>query len=220
MSNFKACFISDTHNFHNDLELPDADILFHTGDFTLIGDHSEVYDFNEWLGTLKQFAYKVVIAGNHDKCVGMDQFYGVKHITNAIYLQNSAVEIEGFKIWGSPMTPAFQQMRAGLTFYTNSDREAKGVWRGMPRDTDILLTHGPPYGYLDVVVRNWDYMMTEHVGDKMLLDKVNKVKPKYHAFGHVHEGYGIHETDDTTFINCSVINGAYNLVNEPIVMYL
>jgi len=116
----KIVMISDTHTYHHDLELPDADILFHCGDFTLMGNPLEVLNFNDWLGTLKQFNHIVVIAGNHDKCVGEDPMFGYKQLTNAIYLQNSGVDLEGFYIWGSPMTPSFHGMRGGLTFYTNA----------------------------------------------------------------------------------------------------
>ncbi len=227
----KIVMISDTHTYHHDLELPDADILFHCGDFTLMGNPLEVLNFNDWLGTLKQFNYIVVIAGNHDKCVGEDPMFGYKQITNAIYLQNSGVDLEGFYIWGSPMTPSFHGMRGGLTFFTNGDREAKKIWRGMPKKVDILITHGPPWGILDEV-QNYSYGETyrsgeppiEHTGDKMLLSKVIQFKPKYHMFGHIHEGYGILKTDDTqpyggcTFINASSVNAAYGMENKPLVM--
>lgn len=212
------------------MELPDGDILFHCGDFTLMGNPLEVLHFNDWLGTLKQFNHIVVIAGNHDKCVGEDPMFGYKQLTNAIYLQNSGITLYDYKIWGSPMTPAFNGMRSGLTFYTNGDKEAKNAWKGMPKDTDILLTHGPPFGILDEVKRfpnrgqtyreDEEIIWRENVGDKMLLDKVNKVKPKYHAFGHVHEGYGIFEGKDTTFINCSVVDHSYNMKNNPIEVWI
>lgn len=229
----KIVMISDTHTYHHDLDLPDGDILFHCGDFSLLGNPLEVMEFNDWLGTQKQFAHRVVIAGNHDHCVGEDPMFGYKQLTNAIYLQNSGIDLEGFYIWGSPMTPSFNGMRDGLTFFTNGDREAKNIWRGMPKKTDILMTHGPPFGILDEVERfergetyRADELPIEHTGDKMLLSKVIQIKPKLHMFGHIHEGYGIFETDDTqpyggcTFINASSVNPRYNLVNKELVMYI
>ena len=222
----KIVMISDTHTYEHELDLPDGDLLIHSGDFTLEGKAHEVYDFNNWLGKQKQFNDKIVIAGNHDLCVGEDPMFGYKHLTNAIYLQNSGIQIDDTYFWGSPMTPSFHGMRGGLTFYTNSDGEAKKAWAGMPKKTNFLITHGPPHGILDEVYRSRYHkgidpeILVEHVGDKMLLDKVRKIKPKYHQFGHIHEGYGIMETDITTFINASCVNSAYGMENEPLVIYI
>ncbi len=215
----KIVMMSDSHMYHKDVKMPKGDILIHAGDFTMLGNPLEVFHFNEWLGTL-DYDYKIVIAGNHDKCVGEDPMFGMKNLTNCIYLQNSGITIEGLKFWGSPMTPAFNGMRSGLTFYTNNDREAKRVWAGVPKNLDFLITHGPPYGILDQVQRfDWGGMTyIDNVGDKMLKDKVLKTKPKYHVFGHIHEGYGIESWENTTFINASVLNESYNCVNKPIVI--
>lgn len=227
----KGVFLSDTHNFHMDVDVPDGDILFHSGDFTMSGTLSEVLDFHDWFVSLPH-PHKVLIAGNHDRCLGQDGILGMKIFTECHYLQNSGITIEGKKIWGSPMTPAFNGMREGLSFYTNGDREAKGVWSALPKDLDVLLTHGPPWGILDAVERTYftesekydelDSTFTEHVGDKMLLSKVIQKKPKVHSFGHIHEEYGVFERsrnppyDDTIFINCSVVDERYDVVNEPI----
>lgn len=220
----KIVCISDTHNFHHDVDVPDGDVLIHAGDFTLTGTLGEVVEFNEWLGTLDH-PYKIIIAGNHDRCLGENGTLGLKMFTNGIYLERSGKEIEGIKFWGAPMTPAFNGMRGGLTFYTNTNKEAKGVWRGMPKKLDVLITHGPPFGILDGVEK-YGYGETfrvgeptvEHCGDGMLASKVIANKPKYHIFGHIHEGYGRFTADyGTKFINCSVVNGAYNMVHKPIV---
>lgn len=63
-----------------------------------------------------------------------------------------------------------------------------------------------------------DLCIDGHVGCYDLGEKIKDVKPKYHIFGHIHEGYGIHETEYTTYINASVLDGDYNCVNEPIVI--
>ena len=223
----KIVCISDTHNYHHDVDVPDGDILIHAGDFTLAGSLGEVVEFNEWLGTLDH-NFKIVVAGNHDRCLGDNGTLGLKIFTNAIYLERSGTELMGIKFWGAPMTPAFNGMRGGLTFYTNSKKEAKGVWRGMPKKLDVLITHGPPKFILDGVER-YGYGQTfpsgekniEHCGDGMLASKVIANKPKYHVFGHIHEGYGRFTANyGTKFINCSVVNEAYNVVNKPIVIDL
>ena len=211
----KVVCISDTHNFHNHVDVPDGDILIHAGDFTLAGSLSEVLDFNDWLGTLDH-TYKIIIAGNHDRCLGQNDTLGFKMITNGTYLMNSGIDIDGIKIWGSPLTPAFKGMRGGLTFYADRDGKAmKRTWQGMPKKIDILITHGPPYGILDYVLYGADSGL--HVGDGMLAGKVIERKPRYHIFGHIHEGYGTFKADyGTKFINCSVVNASYNVVNKPI----
>jgi len=218
----KIVCMADSHNFHHHVNVPDGDILIHAGDFTMTGRLSEVVDFNEWLGKLNH-PYKIVVAGNHDRCLGENGTLGMKMFTNAIYLERSGTEIEGLKIWGAPMTPAFNGMRGGLTFYTNDDKEAKGVWGSMPKDLDILITHGPPFGILDEVIEYpyHDYSEIQNCGDRMLASKVIQRKPKYHIFGHIHEGYGRFKADyGTRFINCSVVDKAYNPINEPIVINL
>ncbi len=213
----KAVCISDTHTYHNDVKLPDADILIHAGDFTMVGSINEVLDFNEWLGKQEQ-TYKIIIAGNHDRCLGESETLGFKIISNGTYLLNSGIEIEGKKFWGSPMTLAFNGMRGGLTFHADRDGKAiKRTWQGMPKNVDVLITHGPPYAILDKVPR--PFMEDENCGDGILAAKVIERKPKYHVFGHIHEGYGTFKAEyGTTFVNCSVVNEAYNLVNEPIVI--
>lgn len=64
----RIMFISDTHNKHRDLLLPEnVDILIHAGDFTLRGKEHEVKDFSNWLGEVP-IKHKIVVAGNHDLC--------------------------------------------------------------------------------------------------------------------------------------------------------
>jgi len=59
-----------------------------------------------------------------------------------------------------------------------------------------------------------------HVGCAELKRAVNRVKPRVHVFGHVHEGYGVLKQQPTTFINACSVNRAYKPVNKPIVFDL
>lgn len=81
----------------------------------------------------------------------------------------------------------------------------------IPENTDILVTHGPPYGVLDL------NMHKQHTGCKDLLNQVLKIKPKLHVFGHIHEGYGVFKNENITFFNASSANIAYKLTNKPLV---
>lgn len=127
--------------------------------------------------------------------------------SNVIYLNNRAYQIEGIKLWGSPVTPDFE----GWAFGRNRN-QMKDHWKYMPKEIDILITHTPPFGILD--------KSSQHIslGCKELLDKVKKIKPKYHVFGHVHASYGIAKIDNTTFINASNLNTYKGLINPPIIL--
>ena len=205
-------FISDTHGEHQNLQLPKIEaektMLIHTGDMSKMGREDEIKDFLNWF-EMQDYKYKVFIAGNHDFLFEKNPTLAESSIpSNCIYLNNSSVEIEGIKIWGSPITPRFYDW----AFNCDRGEKIRNYWQQIPLDTDILLTHGPAYGILD---------QTKHglqVGCEELIGFVEKIKPKIHAFGHIHEAYGKVTNFDTTFINASVLDIRYKLVNQPILI--
>lgn len=81
----------------------------------------------------------------------------------------------------------------------------------IPPGTNILITHGPVHGILDRTVDS------QQVGCEDLLHIVQTIKPKYYIGGHIHEAYGVITKEGTTFINASVLDEEYKLVNSPIV---
>lgn len=207
----KIVAISDTHCRHKSIQLPKGDVLVHAGDISYKGTPSEVADFLHWFSSLP-FQHKLFIAGNHD-------FYFErtapaliqKAITAGVtYLNDSGVCINGIHIWGSPVTPWFYNW----AFNRRRGAEIARHWALIPADTNLLLTHGPPFGILDSVVNE------NHVGDKDLLRKIETVKPAVHVCGHIHESYGVLKRRGTTFINASVLNEKYELVNKPVVFEL
>jgi Icc-related predicted phosphoesterase len=197
--------ISDTHGYHDALNIPEADILIHAGDITSHGKIVEVMQFNEYLGTLHH-PVKIIIAGNHDFCFERDPEGCRALLTNAIYLQDQAVEIQGIRFYGSPWQPWFYDW----AFNLQRGSEIREKWDLIPEDTDILITHGPPFGLRDRVHQG------EQVGCRDLLKVVQRIKPRLHVFGHIHEGYGITHTEDTTFINASFCDAAYKPRNAPL----
>lgn len=199
----KIICIADTHNTYNDLILPDGDMLIVAGDIDTYHGKILFNLFNNWISSL-DYKYKIVIAGNHDK------YFAENNIVNTpyIYLNDSGVEIEGVKFYGSPVSPKFGHW----SFMKERGDESAKVWDKIPDDTDVLITHGPPYGILD------ETAFKNKVGCYDLLQRVLKVKPKYHIFGHIHEAYGIEKKGETTFINTSVVDFHYNLKNKPIVI--
>jgi len=136
--------IGDTHGFHRKLILPPGDILIHAGDFDG-RSVEEVDDFNAWLGTLP-FRHKLVVAGNHDLLFDRKPKLARAHLTNATYLQDSGVRLEGLNFWGSPVNSVI-----GDDWAFGRERLVKlrKHWDCIPNDTDVLITHEPPYGTLD-----------------------------------------------------------------------
>lgn len=201
---------SDTHGQHDALDIPDGDLLIFAGDMCRLGNLDEVRFFNAYLASLPH-QYKVVVAGNHDWPFEYDVTQARKALSAAYYLQDETIEIGGFKIYGSPWQPEFHSWAFNLP----RGESLQQKWAQIPTDTDILVTHCPPFLTLDRVLNE------ERVGCEMLQQTVEKiVKPKLHVFGHIHESYGIVEKAGTTYINACVCNERYRLFNQPIVFDL
>jgi Icc-related predicted phosphoesterase len=207
-------FISDTHETHHRLteQLPGGHVIVCAGDVSGRGYSRQVEDFLFWYSNLP-YRHKIFIAGNHDYLFE-DRPTIAKELLDkypeVIYLEQSEVVIDGVKFFGSPYTPRF------FDWAFNVDRgdAIREYWLKIPLDTDVLITHGPPKGHGDYTRRDH-----KNVGCWDLLDIVtSQVKPKYHVFGHIHEGYGVTKNDETTFINASSVDFMYNPVNAPIVM--
>ena len=208
----KLVLISDTHTMHEDLVLPQGDILIHSGDFTGRGKPHEVEEFFGWLERQsKNFKHIVFIAGNHELSFDYKSTWVVDAIkslpTNVHYLEDSEIIIDDIKFYGSPWQPEFFDWAFNLP----RGKKLEEKWEMIPNDTDVLITHGPPMYILDYTLRNMI-----NVGCLALYNKVIQIKPKLHVFGHIHEGYGIKEQDGTMFVNASSATARYELINKPI----
>jgi Icc-related predicted phosphoesterase len=205
MSRVRIVCISDTHGQHTKLRVPDGDILIHAGDFMTFGDMpKEIVDFNQWLGE-RPHEFKVVIAGNHDLMFERHPGAAKALLTNAIYLENSGTELAGLKLWGSPVQPEFNNW----AFNVARGAAIKRYWNMVPRDTDVLVTHGPPFGRLDK-----SHPSATHLGCEELAKTVELIKPRLHVFGHIHGGHGKTTANGTEFVNASVLSEAYHLVHD------
>ncbi len=198
--------ISDLHGDYPKLD--GGDLLIIAGDLVAYGKESEYKEFNSWL--CKQCYSKVVIIGGnqdrHLQKIRPDQRY----FSAGVYLCDSGTEFAGIKIWGSPWTPTFYNWH----FMLDRGAQIKEKWDLIPDDTDILITHGPPYGRLDETVKG------DHVGCENLWGALRRVQPRLHVFGHIHEGHGRLDLKgidhDVTLVNCSIMNERYEPVNKPI----
>ena len=202
--------LSDTHCQTNQLWVPDGDVLIVAGDVCLGGYDHELLLFDKFLEQLPH-KHKLIIAGNHDWALEDAEVEEIKGLVkNALYLEDSGVDIEGIKFWGSPWQPVF----CNWAFNLPRGQPLADIWALIPDDTDILITHTPPYGILDQIYSG------EHVGCEDLREALQRVLPKVHIFGHIHEGYGVLRENGTTFINASVCDERYRPVNTPIVIDL
>ncbi|MEM0998613.1 MAG: metallophosphatase domain-containing protein [Bacteroidota bacterium] len=204
----RIVFISDTHNRHADLELPAGDLLVHAGDFSSRGREWEVREFMAWFSQ-QSHARKVVVAGNHDFLAENDPAAFAALVPAGVdYLNDSGVEIGGLQIWGSPVQPEFYDW----AFNRKRGPEIARHWALIPEGTDLLVTHGPPYGALDKTTRG------EPVGCKDLRKLVEAIRPRIHVFGHIHEAYGTYTEAGVHYINASSLDERYLLRHAPVVV--
>lgn len=190
-----------------DFSVPEGDILIIAGDVCSYGKVSELEIFDEFLSSLPH-SLKLLVAGNHDWPFTNHTLAESKRLVrHAVYLQDDAFEFYGMKFWGSPWQPWF------LNWAFNLPRGSKlaEVWSKIPDDTDVLITHSPPYGILDM-------FEGDKVGCEDLAKALKRVRPKVHVFGHIHQGYGTEARDGTIYINASLRNEKYWFVNDPIVI--
>lgn len=207
----KIIAISDTHNLHDKLVIPECDILIHSGDATGRGHMEEIIPFLNWLS--KQPAkYKVFVPGNHDwGFEKQPELYRNECSERGItLLMDEMAELDGIKIWGSPVQPFF----CAWAFNRHRGEDIKKHWDLIPKGIDILVTHGPPYGFLD------ENMLGQRCGCEDLLYKILEVRPKAHVFGHLHDGYGQKSFDGIKFYNAASCDERYNCVNAPLEILL
>jgi Icc-related predicted phosphoesterase len=177
-----------THGFHDSIKIEDGvDMLIHTGDFSNYRDPS--LNFNEVIGFLNWYEaqnvrYKVLIAGNHDTSIEKRLITpGDIAARGIVYLEHQTTEIEGLNIFGSPFTPTF-----GTWSFMRARDKMHKLWKNIDDNTDIIISHGPPRGILDLTENRDGYL--EMCGDASLLKHCERVKPKHVFFSHIHNrGY-------------------------------
>jgi Icc-related predicted phosphoesterase len=209
----KLTFISDTHTKHNQLNLTGGDVLIHSGDFMNSGYvRNNIMDFLDWF-VEQPYKQKIFISGNHDRYF-QNNTEEVRDILGSIYgglvsyLEDDGTNIGDVNVWGSPWQPEFFNWAYNLP---RQGTELKEKWDMIPENTDILITHGPPHGYLDKLPN-----IPDNLGCELLRERVDIIKPKIHVFGHIHYGYGYVTNGDTHFINAAVLNEQYIHEHKPI----
>ena len=219
--------ISDTHGMHGKIaRVPEGHVLIHAGDFSSTGEAHQVASLEKWMSCLPH-EHKIVIAGNHDVTFHSDYYErkwklyhrhrqqdhaAVRKIltesANVTYLEDSETTVFGLRVYGSPWQPEF----CDWAFNLQRGESCAAKWQQIPDGIDVLVTHGPPAGHGDLC-RESRY----HAGCEQLLHRVQQLRPRYHVFGHIHEGYGVTSDGSTTYVNASTCNLDYKPVNPPIV---
>jgi predicted phosphodiesterase len=209
----RLVLLADTHTHQTELgALPSGDALILAGDlcnmFSKPGYDEQLSRLNRWLGE-QPFTYRLVIGGNHDGLLQSVAGQPFTRLSNATWLCDSGVTIEGIQFWGSPWTSgssgpmAFQLLPSNL----------KAKWDLIPHHTDVLITHGPPYGVLDQT--SWG-----HGGDEDLRDAVERTQPALHVFGHIHTARGIRKKGQTLYVNACVSGEDNEVVASAVVVDL
>lgn len=230
--------ISDTHSLQDNMlhEIPSGDVLIHAGDISNKGGEKDVTNFIHWFQNIQGFDMKIFISGNHDHCFEQvnkphhsRDYDWLRHLmseenlsqSDITYLEDNSTTLESpefsrpIKFYGSPWQPWFYDWAFNLP---RNGEEMEKKWLMIPEDTDVLITHGPPNGVLDLV-NNWRQPF-QNVGCELLRFHVERVKPALNVFGHIHEGYGVKNIEDTLFVNASICNPGYNPINKPIIIDL
>jgi Icc-related predicted phosphoesterase len=220
-------FLSDTHGRHEQVRLPPGDVLVHAGDFTRNGEIESVRSLSSYFEKQRlSFREIICIAGNHELTFHPRHYQEVwsefheecvdpaacrAALRNCVYLEDAShtTERDGgvgeIRVYGSPWTPRFFDW----AFNLSRGRAIREKWRLIPDSTDVLITHGPPLGRGDCVTHNHrvNGKSGGRVGCVDLLEEVQqRVRPRVHAFGHIHEDRGCWYDGTTLYINASNVD--------------
>lgn len=206
----KIWHISDTHTYHYLLQVPEnIDLIIFSGDCSNPrephANRDEVMNFIEWYSKIN--IPKIFIPGNHDtsieKGLVKPNDFTCKDI---IFLNNSYVVYNDIKFWGTPYTPSF-----GIGWAYNKQRhKMHDLWQEVPEDTNVLISHGPPKGILDLSYNQNNEL--EFCGCSAMKKHVQNKQYKAVLFGHIHncqdiinQGTMILTGLETIFSNGSVV---------------
>lgn len=204
----KVTIISDTHNQHEALGTLSGDVLVHCGDMFSFQDwnREHLHRLDSWFSH-QDFDLILCTGGNHDFVLEQALRENSQPFKNAVYLQDQKYKHNGVVFYGAPWTPQL----SGHAFY-GDDHMLREKWSLIPKDTNVLITHTPPYSVLDKSSRG----MT--LGCKRLAKAVKNIKPNIHCFGHVHNSAGLVRNRHTVFVNASSVNSRLQVIHKPVVL--
>jgi len=201
MERVRVVAIADTHLQHQDLVIPDGDLLVHAGDALQHGDLDELRRAADFFGALPH-PKKVFVAGNHEVCLEKRPAEARAILEDAgfLYLEDEAMTIDGLVFHGSPWQPKFRIWAFGA----KRGPELAAKWKKIPDRVDVLVTHGPPYGFGDRI--EWGGVI-RRVGCVDLAARVRELAPSLHLFGHIHQDPGVWTEGETVYANVTTDEG-------------
>jgi Icc-related predicted phosphoesterase len=199
----KIWHISDTHCQHNQLALPDEiDVVVHSGDASssidIVKNIAQLRNFFEWFSGL-QIKHKIFSPGNHDVSLHRN-FITKQEIEGAgiNLLLESGLTIDGINFWGSPWVP-----RYGDWAWMVDRSKLHQKWSHIPDDTNVLVTHGPPFSCLDATYNHKNDI--ELVGCRALQKRVKALNLDAHLFGHIHSDGDIQNNGTRTMLGLKTV---------------
>lgn len=205
--------ISDVHEQWHNLIIPSCDILISAGDYSYQGRPEVVRDFHMWLDE-QPATHIISVQGNHETWVEKNfieaKAIAQKECPDIHFIDEGLVEIDGLKIYGSAVTPFF-----GNWAWNKHPHEIGAHWDKIPDNTDILISHGPPYNILDICPDG------SKVGCYQLFSKIQQLKNlKVHIFGHIHHSAGSKYFNNVRYYNASICTETYKPLNPVTVIDL
>jgi len=214
--NLKILPISDIHGqphvfdyIVGDIDPDSYDIVICAGD---VWEGTGIKGKFKWMNFQNAIQKEIVmIQGNHDFWTST-AFDDVPEIH---LLHNESVTIDGVKFFGTPNTVNF-----GNWNHMNDEKSLFELWdKQMPDDIDVMLSHGPPFGYGDNCNQPvYGNTADSHLGSKALAEIILNKNPQYVFCGHIHTGDRVTEMDNGTKIhNVSCLDEAYKFMefNPP-----
>jgi Icc-related predicted phosphoesterase len=193
------------------VEIPPCDLLLIAGDvsFAFKGDLRAKHaflagEFKDWLERAPAEEV-VLVAGNHDQSI---EAWGLPDGLRCHYLLDEAIELFGLTMWGTPWQPWFHDWAFNAP-YRDGEAFLAAKFEPIPGGIDIIVGHGPPYGYGDLT-------RDTHVGSTAMTETLERVKPRLMVCGHIHPAYGRYRLGETEIVNASVVDNEYRPVN-PVV---
>jgi Icc-related predicted phosphoesterase len=163
--------------------------------------------FRAWLNQVPA-RHVVAVAGNHDFV-----FERAPELLPALrwhYLLHNTVTLDGLLIWGAPYQLPFYDWA-----FNRPEHELARHYATIPHHVDIVLSHGPPYGYGDLVTNPRSPHVGTHVGSPALAQFIHTHRPPYVITGHIHSARGIYPAGATTVLNASILDEEYRLAHPP-----
>lgn len=219
--------LSDLHGHLCDVStLPTADVAVIAGDITPVareyyggtpsGRYTQsvwlLHTFLPWVETLP-VQHVVFTWGNHDH-VGeyVDLLPRSFYPAHVHLLVNESITLDGVSFHGVPQTPRFHDW----AFNDDDTLDALGQrWKQIPDGTDVVISHGPPYGVCDTVRPRSTRRLGSRTQKEWLVSDAPNC-PRVLICGHIHGAGGTSALCGRTQVyNVALVDERYDVVRTP-----